>query len=77
MPKGNYRSAEQFALVEKFFEDLEAGKRIFEFQQFLLRQVLYRQHFRDAETDPFSIVEMMRLGNARRAHVFRDSPIRP
>ena len=34
-------SIQQFALIEKFLEDLEAGNRVFEFQQLLLGQVLY------------------------------------
>jgi CBS domain-containing protein len=57
-------SAEQIALVEKFFENFQPRQRVVQFEQLLLGQVLDGQDFGDPVADPFGVVVAMRLGNA-------------
>lgn len=67
-------SAQQFALVEIFFEDLQTGQRVFEFEQLLFGQFGNRQDFAEPVADPVDVVVAMRFGNAFGAEVGDDSP---
>ena len=52
--------AEQLALAQVLFENLQAGQRVVEFEQLLLGQVLDGQHFGNPVAHPFGFIETVR-----------------